>query len=61
MRSRFAASSGACLVDDLAAQVEDARLRLGGLRPQAAAWKALPHIVAHPVLNAFLLKRAGRA
>lgn len=50
--SRFAATSGARLVDDLAAQVADARALLGGLRPQAAAWRVLPHLVAHPVVNA---------
>ncbi|WP_253272564.1 Fic family protein [Arsenicicoccus sp. oral taxon 190] len=53
--SRFAAASGAQLVDDLAAQVDDARRQLHGLRPQAAAWRVIPHLVAHPVLNANLL------
>lgn len=53
--SRFAASSGKQLVDDLTAQVDDARARLTGLRPQAAAWRVVPHLVAHPVVNAHLL------
>jgi Fic family protein len=53
--SRFAASSGARLVDDLAGQVDDARRRLTGLRPQAAAWRVVPHLVAHPVVNSHLL------
>jgi Fic family protein len=52
---RFAASTGARLVDDLAQQIEDSRSRLRGLRPQASAWTVLPCIVAHPVLNARLL------
>lgn len=53
--ARFAATSGARLVDDLAAQVESSRERLQGLRPQAAAWKVLPHLVSHPVVNARFL------
>lgn len=53
--ARFAASSGAQLVDDLAAQVDDARGRLTGLRPQAVGWRVVPHLVAHPVVNAKLL------
>lgn len=32
--SRFAATTGATLVDDLAAQIDDARARLAGLRPR---------------------------
>ena len=52
---RFAASTGSRLVEDLAQQIDDARERLGSLRPQATAWKVLPHVVAHPVLNARLL------
>lgn len=54
--SRFAASAGARLVDDLAAQVADARDRLSRLRPQASAWKVVPHLVAHPVVNAAFLR-----
>ncbi|MFJ4230144.1 Fic family protein [Cellulosimicrobium cellulans] len=54
--SRFAATAGARLVDDLAAQVAAARERLAGLRPQASAWKVVPHLVAHPVLNAAFLR-----
>src|SRR5690625_4321893 len=50
--ARFAASSGSGLVNDLAAALEDAREKLAGLRSQATAWKVLPHLVAHPVINA---------
>lgn len=58
--SRFAASSGAQLVDDLAAQVEWSRGRMSGVRRNAGAWKVLPHLVAHPVVNASLLiERVG--
>ncbi len=53
--SRFAASSGAQLVDDLAAQLEWSRVRMSGVRGNAGAWKVLPHLVAHPVVNANLL------
>ena len=50
--ARYAASSGACLVDDLAAQLEESRTKMAGLRPGAGAWKVLPHLVAQPVVNA---------
>lgn len=55
--SRFAASSGASLVDSLAAQIAIARARLTGLRSDAAGWRVLPHLVAHPVINAAFLQR----
>jgi len=54
--SRYAAMAGTRLVDDLAAQVADSRERMSGLRPQAAAWRVLPHLVAHPVVNARFLR-----
>jgi Fic family protein len=58
--SRYAATAGTRLVDDLAEQVAESRERLSGLRRQAAAWKVLPHLVAHPVVNArFLTGRLG--
>lgn len=60
--SRYAARSGARLVDRLADQLEeDAQaLRAAKLRPQAAGWKVLPHLIAHPVINArYLTDRFG--
>lgn len=58
--SRFAATTGATLVDDLAAQIEEARRKLANLRPQAAGWKVVPHLIAHPVINSrFLTERLG--
>ncbi|MGW6265872.1 Fic family protein [Cellulosimicrobium funkei] len=54
--SRFAATAGARLVDDLAGQVATAREQLSGLRPQASAWSVVPHLVAHPVINAAFLR-----
>lgn len=56
--SLFAAMSGAQLVDDLAAQLDQARERLAGLRKDAAGWAVLPHLVAHPVINARFLTDA---
>lgn len=50
--SRYAATTGMRLVDDLAAQLDDVRSRLAGLRSQASAWRVAPHLVAHPVINA---------
>lgn len=58
--ARFAASSGSRLVDDLAAQVDASRAQLGGLRRQAVAWRVVPHLVSHPVVNArFLADHLG--
>lgn len=55
--SRFAANSGARLVDDLATELDQSRAKMkGAVRPQAASWRLLPHLVAHPVLNAALVK-----
>ncbi|GAA3632877.1 Fic family protein [Microlunatus ginsengisoli] len=58
--SRFAAHSGVRLVDDLATQVEAGAEALHAvkLRPQAAGWRVLPHLVAQPVVNArYLVER----
>lgn len=58
--SRYAAATGRRLVDDLAAQVDAAREALGALRPQAAAWRVLPQLVAQPVVTSrFLGERLG--
>ncbi|WP_245700919.1 Fic family protein [Sanguibacter gelidistatuariae] len=54
--SRFATRSGAHLVDALAGEVGSARERMSGLRSDAAGWRVLPHLVAHPVVNAGLIK-----
>ncbi|GAA3912053.1 Fic family protein [Actinoplanes auranticolor] len=50
--SRFAAASGRTLVDDLAAQLTEARDKLAGVRPHAAAWRVLPRLVGQPIVNA---------
>lgn len=57
--SRYAATSGARLVDELADQVEQARALLAdaGVRSHATAYQVLPHLVAHPVLNSATLTR----
>lgn len=58
--SRFAASSGERLVDDLADQVEWSRDQMSGVRRDAGAWRVLPHLVAHPVVNAsYLMEQVG--
>jgi Fic family protein len=67
--SRYAAVTGRTLVDALSAQLEAARGALAGVRPQAAAWRILPLLIAQPVINVAYLKRtlelsdvtAGRA
>ncbi len=53
----FAAASGTQLLDDLNAELADSSGRLAGLRPQASAWRALPRLIAHPVVNAAFLRR----
>jgi len=55
--SRYAASTGVRLVDDLCTEVDLARERLTAarLRPQAAGWKVVPLLVSNPVVNARLL------
>jgi Fic family protein len=55
--TRFAASSGKRLVEALAQALDQDRRRLAGLRPQAVAWRVLPVLVSHPVVNARLLMR----
>jgi Fic family protein len=60
--SRFAAQSGTRLVDQLAGQIDEdtAALHATGLRPQAVAWRVLPQLIAHPVVNArFLTGQLG--
>lgn len=58
--ARYAATSGGALVDDLAAELDVARDALSGLRPQALAWRVLPHLISHPVMNSrYLVNRMG--
>lgn len=49
--TRFAAVTGRGLVDGLAEQLELSRTQLAGVRPQAAAWKVLPKLIAQPVVS----------
>lgn len=49
--ARFAASSGTTLVDALASELDEAREKMSKLRRDATAWRVLPHLVAHPVIN----------
>ncbi|MDR2703101.1 MAG: Fic family protein [Cellulomonadaceae bacterium] len=58
--SRYAASSGAGLVDNIAEQIEESRQKMAGIRSQSRAWDVLPHLVAQPVLNAdYLIHHIG--
>lgn len=52
--SRFAARSGADLVDRLAERLDEDHQALAAsrLRSQAPAWRVLPHLVAQPVVDA---------
>lgn len=54
--ARFAARSGAELVDALAVEIEAALDRLAHLRSDATAKRVLPILVAHPVVNAAFLQ-----
>lgn len=56
--ARFAAVTGSDLVDSLAEQLDDARSKLSDVRPQSAAWRVLPLLVAQPVLDASYVKDA---
>ncbi|MDR1236874.1 MAG: Fic family protein, partial [Propionibacteriaceae bacterium] len=53
--SRFAATSSRDLIERLATQLDQDSKLLTDLRPQANAWRVLPWLVAHPVINARLL------
>lgn len=55
--ARYAASTGTRLVDDLAAQLEQDRERLSGVRRHALAWRVLPLLVGQPIVNAAHLQR----
>lgn len=58
--SRFAAIRGAQLIDDLNEELQRARQKLSHLRSDATAWRVLPHLAAHPVINvAFLIEELG--
>ena len=59
--ARYAAVSGKKLVDDLAHEQERSRELLGEPSPlEAGAWKVLPHLIAHPVINsAYLQEHLG--
>jgi Fic family protein len=54
--ARFAASSGADLVDALAAELSEARELLSGVRPQSTVWKVLPYLIANPIVDAAYLE-----
>lgn len=49
--SRIAATTGAQLVDDLVAALDESRSRMQGIRSDAGAWKLLPALVGQPAVN----------
>lgn len=58
--SRIAASTGTKLIDDLVAQLEDARAKMQGVRADAAAWRILPALVGQPAVNTkYLMSELG--
>lgn len=56
--ARYAAVTGGALIRDLGAELEEARERLAGLRPQAVGWRLLPLLVGQPVIDAAAVRRA---
>lgn len=58
--SRIAARTGSELVDDLAAQLTQSRVRMVGIRSDAAAWRILPVLVGQPAVNTkYLVETVG--
>ncbi|WP_159735960.1 Fic family protein [Arthrobacter sp. 9V] len=58
--SRIAATTGARLVDNLVARLEESRTKLAGLRADAAAWKVLPALIGQPAVNSkYLMSELG--
>ena len=58
--ARIAATTGSRLVDDLAAQLEESRAKLAGIRADAAAWRILPTLIGQPAVNTkFLMTELG--
>jgi Fic family protein len=58
--ARFAAVTGARLVDELADELDHARVKLWGLRAQSAGWRVLPQLICQPVINSrYLTSRLG--
>lgn len=55
--ARYAAATGTRLVDDLAAQLEEDRRRLAGVRRHALAWTVLPRLIGQPIVSAAHLQR----
>lgn len=56
--ARYAAVTGRGLIRDLEAELEDARSRMAGLRPQAVGWRLLPLLVGQPVVDAAFVRDA---
>lgn len=60
--SRYAATTGRDLVDELARQVDRSRAALVGVRSDSVAWKIVPLLVGQPVVNTrYLVDQLGRS
>ena len=58
--ARFASVSGTELVDNLAAQLDESRSKLAGVRSSSKAWTILPGLIGQPVINAkYVRKKFG--
>lgn len=58
--TRLAAVRGKQLIDQLAAELDDAKRRLAGLRADATAWKILPLLISQPVISSrYLVSQMG--
>lgn len=55
--ARYATVVGGALIEDLGAELQESRALLGNLRPQAAAWRLLPHFVGQPIMNSDYAQR----
>lgn len=55
--ARYAAETGKTLTIDLHEQVMKSQEMLTGLRSDAIAWRILPLLISHPVINARLIKQ----
>lgn len=56
--ARYAALTGRALIRDLEAELNAARSRMAGLRPQAVGWRLLPLLVGQPVVDAAFVRDA---
>lgn len=57
---QYAAGTGVALIDALDRQLDDARMRLRGVRRDSSVWNILPLLVEQPIINVdYLVHTAG--